>query len=190
MAVTPPRANWRSSTATCCRPTSRAARRLLQLRVAQLARTHDVTFARSVATPESIREQRAGAAAGDHRAGRTLRATSAQFLYELETAKDFVIVDSIVLGEGDESSAPLNLTLNISTYLQGWARMSAERGAALLLGLVVIGVVAVLWQYMGGADADRAGARRPRAGRRRRRRRRRRSTSRSTTLSAAAPRPR
>jgi len=32
-----------------------AARRLLQLRVAQLARSHDVTFTRSIATPEHIR---------------------------------------------------------------------------------------------------------------------------------------
>ena len=38
------------------------------------------------------------------------------FLYALETANEFVIVDSIVLGEGDDASAPLNLTLNVSTY--------------------------------------------------------------------------
>ena len=41
-----------------------------------------------------------------------------QFLYELETSKDFVIVDSIVLSEGDDTSAPLNLTLVISTYFR------------------------------------------------------------------------
>ena len=39
-----------------------------------------------------------------------------EFLYALETADDFVIVDSIVLAEGDEPSSPLNLTLNVSTY--------------------------------------------------------------------------
>ena len=39
-----------------------------------------------------------------------------QFLYELETASDFVIVDSIVLAEGDDAAAPLNLTMVVSTY--------------------------------------------------------------------------
>lgn len=91
------------------------ARRLLQLKVAQLARSHDVTFARAVATPESIR-------------GSSLSRLSAtidlvgryrdvrQFLYELETADDFVIVDSIVLSEGEDLSGPLDLTLVLSTY--------------------------------------------------------------------------
>jgi Tfp pilus assembly protein PilO len=97
-----------------------AARRLLQLRLAQLARTHSVGFARAIATPESIR-------------GSTLARLRVQaelvgryddiraFLYALETADEFVIVDSIVLGEGDEPSSPLNLTLNVSTYFQAGA---------------------------------------------------------------------
>ena len=92
-----------------------AARRLLQLRVAQLARTHNVTFARAIATPEMIRESDLGRLrAAAELVGRydDVRA----FLYALETANDFVVVDSITLEEGDETSAPLNLTLNVSTY--------------------------------------------------------------------------
>jgi Tfp pilus assembly protein PilO len=92
-----------------------AARRLLQLRLSQLARTHDVAFARSVATPESIRDSSlARLRVSAELVGRynDVRA----FLYALETADDFVIVNSIVLAEGDESSSPLNLTLNVSTY--------------------------------------------------------------------------
>jgi Tfp pilus assembly protein PilO len=38
------------------------------------------------------------------------------FLYELETAEDFVVVDSIVLSEGEDTSAPLDFTLVVSTY--------------------------------------------------------------------------
>ena len=94
-----------------------AARRLLQLRLAQLARTHSVGFARAIATPESIR----GSSLTRLRvqaelAGRydDVRA----FLHALETADDFVIVESIVLGEGDDPSAPLSLTLNVSTYFK------------------------------------------------------------------------
>ena len=92
-----------------------AARRLLQLRVAQLARSHDVTFTRAVASPETIRDSALGRLrVAVELVGRydDVRA----FLYALETAKDFVIVDSIVLEEGDEASSPLNLTLNVSTY--------------------------------------------------------------------------
>lgn len=93
------------------------ARRLLQLRIAQLARQHDVTFARSIATPETIRgSQLARLQASIELVGRYRDVR--QFLYELETARDFVIVDSIVLSEGEDASAPLNLTLVISTYFR------------------------------------------------------------------------
>jgi len=94
-----------------------AARRLLQLRLAQLARNHSVTFARAIATPESIR----GSTLARLRVQAELVGRYADvraFLYALETADEFVIVDSIVLAEGDESSAPLNLALNVSTYYQ------------------------------------------------------------------------
>lgn len=91
------------------------ARRLLQLKIAQLARAHNVTFARSVATPETIRgSQLSRLQASIELVGRYRDVR--QFLYELETSKDFVIVDSIVLSEGDDASAPLNLTLVLSTY--------------------------------------------------------------------------
>ena len=93
------------------------ARRLLQLKIAQLARANDVTFARSIATPESIRgSQLARLQANIELVGRYRDVR--QFLYELETSKDFVIVDSIVLSEGEDAAAPLNLTLAISTYFQ------------------------------------------------------------------------
>lgn len=91
------------------------ARRLLQLKVAQLARAHEVTFSRSVATPESIkgsalaRLQTTVDLAGRYRDVR-------EFLYALETSTDFVIVDSIVLAEGEDASSPLNLTIVLSTY--------------------------------------------------------------------------
>lgn len=93
------------------------ARRLLQLKLAQLARTHDVTFARSAATPETIRQsQLARLQSSIDLVGRYRDVR--QFLYELETARDFVIVDSIELSEGDDASAPLNLTLELSTYFK------------------------------------------------------------------------
>ncbi|MBP7778999.1 MAG: hypothetical protein KA371_17925 [Acidobacteria bacterium] len=93
------------------------ARRLLQLKIAQLARAHDVTFARSIASPETIRgSQLARLQASIELVGRYPDVR--QFLYELETSNDFVIVDSIVLAEGEDASSPLNLTLVISTYFR------------------------------------------------------------------------
>ena len=91
------------------------ARRLLQLKVAQLARTHDITFARSIATPEGIRGSQLGRLQATIELVGRYRDVR-QFLYELETSKDFVIVDSIVLSEGEDASSPLDLTLSLSTY--------------------------------------------------------------------------
>ncbi len=91
------------------------ARRLLQLKVAQLARTHDITFARSIATPEGIRGSQLGRLQATIELVGRYRDVR-QFLYELETSTDFVIVDSIVLSEGEDASSPLDLTLSLSTY--------------------------------------------------------------------------
>lgn len=94
-----------------------AARRLLQLKVAQLARAHDVTFARSNATPEVIRDSALARLRASFELVGNYRDVR-RFLYALETAPDFVIVDGITLAEGDESSAPLNLTIELSTYFK------------------------------------------------------------------------
>jgi Type II secretion system (T2SS), protein M subtype b len=94
-----------------------AARRLLQLRVAQLARAHEVTFSRSAAAPENIRgSDLARLQATIELVGRYRDVRD--FLYELETADDFVVVDSIVLAEGEDPAAPLDLTLVVSTYFK------------------------------------------------------------------------
>jgi hypothetical protein len=96
------------------------ARRLLQLKIAQLARAHDVTFARSVATPESIRDSDlARLKATIDLVGRYRDVR--QFLYELETSTDFVVVDAIQLSEGEDLAGPLDLTLEVSTYFKAAA---------------------------------------------------------------------
>lgn len=93
------------------------AQRLMQLKLAQLARAHDVTFARSSANPEANRDsQLSRLRSSVDLVGRYPDVR--RFLFELETARDFVIVDSIVLSEGDDASAPLNLTLELSTYFK------------------------------------------------------------------------
>jgi Tfp pilus assembly protein PilO len=98
------------------------ARRLLQLRVAQLARAHDVTFSRAVANPESVRGSDLSRLSAKVELVGRYRDVRA-FLYELETATDFVIVDSIVLSEGQDLTGPLDLTLEVSTYFKAASRV-------------------------------------------------------------------
>ena len=42
-----------------------------------------------------------------------------QFIYELETAPEFILIEEVVLSQGDESEEELVLTLGLSTYY--WA---------------------------------------------------------------------
>ena len=42
-----------------------------------------------------------------------------QFIYELETAPEFILIEEVVLSQGDESEEALVLTLGVSTYY--WA---------------------------------------------------------------------
>ncbi|MEW6323229.1 MAG: GspMb/PilO family protein [Acidobacteriota bacterium] len=92
-----------------------AARRITHLKLAQLAREHGVRYERMSAIPESIR----GSAlerlrvtfmlSGDYEDIRS-------FIYDLETAPEFVVIDNMVLSEGGTQQAPLTLDLQVSTY--------------------------------------------------------------------------
>ena len=42
-----------------------------------------------------------------------------QFIYELETAPEFILIEEVILSQGDESEEELVLTLGVSTYY--WA---------------------------------------------------------------------
>ena len=92
-----------------------AARRLTHLKLSQMARERNVTFQRSAATPEQVRESTlerlrvSYALAGDYD---DIRA----FIYDLETAPDFIVVENVFLSEGGDEQQPLILTLELSTY--------------------------------------------------------------------------
>jgi Tfp pilus assembly protein PilO len=90
------------------------ARRLTQLRLAQLARESKLKFIRATFEPVAPRsrtltqlkiEMALSGAYGDMRA----------FLHELEAAPEFVVVDNIELGQGADGG-PLGVTLHLSTY--------------------------------------------------------------------------
>jgi hypothetical protein len=92
-----------------------AARRLAQLKLAQMARAHDVRYQRGATTPESVREsalERLHVDCSLEGDWDDIR----QLIYAIETGPDFLVIDNIALVEGDTETAPLSLTLRISTY--------------------------------------------------------------------------
>lgn len=92
-----------------------AARRLTHLKLSQMAREHDVSFQRSTAAPEEVREsslERLRVSYGLEGNYEDIRA----FIYEIETAPDFLVIDNVFLEEGSADQAPLTLMLDLSTY--------------------------------------------------------------------------
>jgi Tfp pilus assembly protein PilO len=92
-----------------------AARRILQLRLQQMAREHGIQHQGSGTIEETIRDSRllrltmSVRLAGEYD---DIRA----FLYDVERSDDFVVVDNITLAEGNEPDAPLAVFLQVSTY--------------------------------------------------------------------------
>jgi hypothetical protein len=91
------------------------ARRMTGLKMAQLARAHDVDFQGGAATTETLRDSTLErlhvnySLTGDWDDIR-------QLIYEIETGADFIVIDNVQLGEGSQANAPLSLTLDMSTY--------------------------------------------------------------------------
>ena len=92
-----------------------AARRLTNLKLGQMVRQHDVNFQRNVSSPESDDKSElerlnvSYSLTGNWEDIRML-------IHDIETGPDFVVIDNVVLQEGSEASAPLSLTLDLSTY--------------------------------------------------------------------------
>jgi hypothetical protein len=92
-----------------------AARRIADVKVQQLARRHDVRYDKGSTNSTPIRDstleqlKTSATLAGDYE---NVRA----FIYELETAPDFVVIENLVLAEGTDAGAPLALELELSTF--------------------------------------------------------------------------
>jgi Tfp pilus assembly protein PilO len=101
------------------------ARRLTQLRLAQLAREAELKFVR--ATFEPVNEEKRTLT--QLRIEMVLSGTYSDvraFIHELETAPEFVVVDNIELGQGAESG-PLSVTLHLSTYYRDAGSKDGEQ---------------------------------------------------------------
>jgi Tfp pilus assembly protein PilO len=93
------------------------ARRLTYLRLARLARESNLEYERSSYAPQTdndstlTRLQIQMVLAGTY-------AEMRDFIYQLETAPEFVVIDNIQLAEGGEATGSLVVTLDLSTYFR------------------------------------------------------------------------
>jgi len=93
------------------------ARRLTYLRLAQLARESDLEYRRATYAPVV-------------ESGSTLTRLQIQlilegtypdmraFIYQLETSREFVVIDNVQLAEGADDGGSLVVTLDLSTYFR------------------------------------------------------------------------
>jgi hypothetical protein len=91
------------------------ARRLTVLKLAQLARSHDVALQRGAATTEELRNSPLERLSVDYSLEGSWNDVR-QFIYEIETGSDFLVIDNVALSEVEGGNAPLALQLEISTY--------------------------------------------------------------------------
>jgi Tfp pilus assembly protein PilO len=105
-----------------------AARLVVQSKPRRLASAHEVQYERGQSDTEAIR----GSALA-----RLVTAISLSgswddirgFIYELETAPEFIVIDNVAITEGMDTNAPLSLTMELSSYYRvpaGPARASAN----------------------------------------------------------------
>ena len=93
------------------------ARRLTYLRLARLARDANLEYERSTYAPVAdtdstlTRLQIQMVLAGTY-------AEMRDFIYQLETAPEFVVIDNIQLAEGSDGTGSLVVTLDLSTYFR------------------------------------------------------------------------
>ena len=94
------------------------ARRLTYLRLAQLARESNLNYQRATYEPvvdtdsTLTRLQIQMVLSGTY-------ADMRDFIYQLETAPEFVVIDNVQLGQGADGSGSLVVTLDLSTYYKG-----------------------------------------------------------------------
>ncbi len=93
------------------------ARRITHVKLSQLARAHDVTFERSQANIEAVKKSQLDRLMVSYDLAGNWNDIR-QFIYEIETGPEFVVIDNVVLSEGTDGNAPLSLTLEVSTYFR------------------------------------------------------------------------
>jgi Tfp pilus assembly protein PilO len=91
------------------------ARRLTYLRLARLARQSNLEYERSTYAPVAENDSTLTRLQIEMVLSGTY-AEMRDFIYQLETAPEFVVIDNIQLAEGSEGTGSLVVTLDLSTY--------------------------------------------------------------------------
>jgi Tfp pilus assembly protein PilO len=91
------------------------ARGLTHLRLAQLARMHNLRYGRAQSEPVLGKESKLTQLKVEMNLGGSYANVRA-FLHGLETAPQFVVIDNVVLAESTEADDRVELTLAVSTY--------------------------------------------------------------------------
>jgi Tfp pilus assembly protein PilO len=92
-----------------------SARQLTHLRLAQLARMHNLRYAHAQSEPVFVKDSKLTQLKVELSLGGSYAGVRA-FLHSLETAPQFVVIDNVVLAESADSDDRVELTLNLSTY--------------------------------------------------------------------------
>jgi len=94
-----------------------AARGLTHLRLAQLARMHNLRYGRAQSEPVLGKESKLTQLKVEMNLGGSYANVRA-FLHTLETAPQFVVIENVVLAESTEADDRVEVTLAISTYFR------------------------------------------------------------------------
>ena len=93
------------------------ARRITHVKLSQMAREHDVRFERSQADIQPVKDSQLDRLQMSYDLSGSWDDIR-QFIYDIETGSEFIIIDNVVLAEGAAGNSPLSLTLDVSTYFR------------------------------------------------------------------------
>ena len=98
-------------------PDQSAARRITSLKIAQLAKKTNVNDERAVSEVTQERDSSLGKLSTEITLSGQYRDIR-HFIYELETAPEFLILETVSLSQGADASSGLNVTVRVATYYQ------------------------------------------------------------------------
>jgi Tfp pilus assembly protein PilO len=98
-------------------PDQSAARRITSLKISQLAKKTNVNDERAVSEVTQERDSSLGKLSTELTLSGQYRDIR-RFIYELEAAPEFLILETVSLSQGTDSSSGLNVTVKVATYYQ------------------------------------------------------------------------
>ena len=98
-------------------PDQSAARRITSLQIAQLAKKTNVNDERATSEVTQERDSSLGKLSTEITLSGQYRDIR-RFIYELEAAPEFLILETVSLSQGSDASSGLNVTVKVATYYQ------------------------------------------------------------------------